>query len=190
MGATDKSRWSYAYAKAIDEFMALAYHQEQKLPVIAARFFNTVGPRQTGRYGMVIPNFVRQALKNEDITIFGDGHQSRCFTYVGDVVEAVIKLMDAPAAVGQVVNIGNNSREISIEDLAKKIIELTGSKSRLVYIPYAQAYPLGFEDMERRVPDLFKLKSLIDFQPKAELEEILKLVIADKKKKLGELYKY
>ncbi|MDR2431806.1 MAG: SDR family NAD(P)-dependent oxidoreductase [Candidatus Margulisbacteria bacterium] len=190
LGATNKSRWSYAYAKAVDEFMALAYHQEKKLPVIVARFFNTVGPRQTGRYGMVIPNFVRQALKNEDITIFGDGHQSRCFTYVGDVVEAVIELAQTPAAVGQVVNIGNNSREISVEDLAKKIIELTGSKSRLVYIPYEQAYPLGFEDMERRVPDLFKLKSLINFQPKVELEEILKLVIADKKKKLGELYKY
>ena len=190
MGATDKSRWSYAYAKAIDEFMALAYHQEKKLPVIVVRFFNTVGPRQTGRYGMVIPNFVRQALKNEDITIFGDGHQSRCFTYVGDVVEAIQKLMETPKAVGQIVNIGNNSREISIEDLAKRIIELTGSKSKLVYIPYEKAYPLGFEDMERRVPDLFKIKSLIEFQPKVELDEILQAVIADKKKKLGEIYKY
>ena len=190
MGATDKSRWSYAYAKAVDEFMSLAYYHERKLPVIVVRFFNTVGPRQTGRYGMVIPNFVRQALKNEDITIFGDGHQSRCFTYVGDVVTAVMDLMQAPQAVGQVVNIGNNSREISIEDLAKRIIELTGSKSKLIYIPYTKAYPLGFEDMERRVPDLFKIKSLINFQPKVELDEILQLVIDDKKQKLGELYKY
>lgn len=190
MGATDKSRWSYAYAKAIDEFMALAYYQEKKLPVIVVRFFNTVGPRQTGRYGMVIPNFVRQALRHEDITIFGDGHQSRCFTYVGDVVEAIQKLMETPQAVGQIVNIGNNSREISIEDLAKKIIELTGSKSKLIYIPYEKAYPLGFEDMERRVPDLFKIKSLINFQPQVELDKILELVIADKKQKMGELYKY
>ncbi|MDR1997149.1 MAG: GDP-mannose 4,6-dehydratase [Candidatus Margulisbacteria bacterium] len=190
MGATDKSRWSYAYAKAVDEFMALAYYQEKKLPVIIVRFFNTVGPRQTGRYGMVIPNFVRQALLNEAITIFGDGHQSRCFTYVGDVVEAVMRLAETPQALGQVVNVGNNSQEISIEDLAKKIIELTRSKSRLIYIPYTKAYPLGFEDMERRVPDLFKIKSLINFQPKTQLDEILELIIADKKKKLGDLYKY
>lgn len=190
MGATDKSRWSYAYAKAIDEFMALAYYQERKLPVVVVRFFNTVGPRQTGRYGMVIPNFVWQALKNEDITIFGDGHQSRCFTYVGDVVEAIMKLMETPAALGQVVNIGNNSKEVSMEDLGKRIIELTGSKSKMIYVPYEKAYPLGFEDMERRIPDLFKIKSLINFQPKVDLDEILNLVIEDKKKKLGELYKY
>ncbi|MDR1452792.1 MAG: GDP-mannose 4,6-dehydratase [Candidatus Margulisbacteria bacterium] len=190
LGATDKSRWSYAYAKAVDEFMALAYHQEKKLPVVVVRFFNTVGPRQTGRYGMVIPNFVRQALLNEDITIFGDGHQSRCFTYVGDAVDAIKRLAGTPRAIGQVINVGNNSLEISIEDLAKKIIELTGSKSKLTYVPYAKAYPLGFEDMERRVPDLFKIKELIGFQPKVQLDEILELVIADKKKKLGDLYKY
>lgn len=189
MGTTAKSRWSYAYAKAIDEFMALAYHQEHKLPVIVVRFFNTVGPRQTGRYGMVIPNFVRQALKNEPISIFGDGHQSRCFTYVGDVVEAIMKLMETTAAIGQVINIGN-TKEISIEDLAKKIIEMTGSKSTLTYIPYEKAYPLGFEDMERRIPDLFKIKSLISFQPKVELEEILRMVIDHKKQKIGDLYKY
>ncbi|GBR76642.1 nucleoside-diphosphate sugar epimerase [Candidatus Termititenax persephonae] len=190
MGATDKSRWSYAYAKAVDEFMALAYYQEKKLPVIVVRFFNTVGPRQTGRYGMVIPNFVRQALLNEDITIFGDGHQSRCFIYVGDVVEAVMRLMDTPAAVGQVINVGNNSLEISIEDLARQILKLTGSRSQLTYIPYAQAYPLGFEDMERRIPDLFKIKALINFQPKVQLTEILQMVIEHKKTKLGDLYKY
>jgi UDP-glucose 4-epimerase len=189
MGPTHKSRWSYAYAKALDEFMALAYYNEHKLPVMVVRFFNTVGPRQTGRYGMVIPNFVRQALKNEPITIFGDGHQSRCFTYVGDVVEAIIKLMNTKEAIGQVINIGNN-KEISIEDLAKRIIVLTGSKSQITYIPYAKAYPLGFEDMERRIPDLSKIKSLIAFQPKVELDEILKMVIEHKKIKLGELYKY
>ncbi|MDR1324020.1 MAG: GDP-mannose 4,6-dehydratase [Candidatus Margulisbacteria bacterium] len=190
MGATDKSRWSYAYAKAIDEFMALAYHQEKKLPALVVRFFNTVGPRQTGRYGMVIPNFVRQALLNEDITIFGDGHQSRCFIYVGDVIDAVQRLVETPQALGQIINVGNNNLEISIEDLAKKIIELTGSKSKLTYIPYEKAYPLGFEDMERRVPDLFKIKKLIGFQPKVQLEEILQMVIAHKKTKLGDLYKY
>jgi len=189
MGATEKSRWSYAYAKAMDEFMALAYHKEKDLPVIVMRFFNTVGPRQTGRYGMVIPNFVRQALKNEDITIFGDGHQSRCFTYVGDVVEAIMLLMQEKKAEGQIFNVGNN-KEISIEDLAKLIIEKTGSSSKLKYIPYDEAYPLGFEDMERRIPDLSKIKSLIAFQPKVELDEILEMVIDHKKVKLGDLYKY
>lgn len=189
MGTTTKSRWSYAYAKAMDEFMALAYHQERQLPVIVVRFFNTVGPRQTGRYGMVIPNFVRQALLNEKITVFGDGHQSRCFTYVGDVVAAIMKLMETPAAIGQVVNIGNN-KEISIEDLAKKIIQMSGSKSELTYVPYEKAYPLGFEDMERRIPDLTKIKMLIGFQPKVELDAILKMIIDHKKIKLGDLYKY
>lgn len=189
MGPTIKSRWSYAYAKALDEFMALAYHQEEKLPVVVVRFFNTVGPRQTGRYGMVIPNFVRQALKNEDITVFGDGHQSRCFGYVGDVVEAIVELMKNKKAEGQVINVGNN-QEITIEDLAKKIIELTGSKSKIIYVPYEKAYPLGFEDMERRIPDLTKLKTLIGFHPTTTLEEILKKVIEHKRSKLGTLYKY
>lgn len=189
MGATDKSRWSYAYAKAMDEFMALAYYKEHDLPVIVVRFFNTVGPRQTGRYGMVIPNFVRQALKNEDITIFGDGHQSRCFTYVGDSVKGIMGLMENKEAEGQIFNVGNN-KEISIEDLAKKIIEKTNSKSKLKYIPYEEAYPLGFEDMERRIPDLSKIKSLIAFQPNVELSEILEMVIEHKKQKLGDLYKY
>lgn len=189
MGATDKSRWSYAYAKALDEFMALAYFQERKLPVIVVRFFNTVGPRQTGRYGMVIPNFVRQALKNEDITVFGDGHQSRCFGYVGDVVKVIMELMQNKKAEGQVINVGNN-QEITIEELAKKIIEMTGSKSKIVYVPYEKAYPLGFEDMERRIPDLTKLKTLLGFHPTTTLEEILKQVIEAKKQKLGHLYKY
>ncbi len=189
MGATTKSRWSYAYAKALDEFMALAYFQEKQLPVIVVRFFNTVGPKQTGRYGMVIPNFVHQALLNKDITIFGDGHQARCFTFVGDVVEAIMKLMDCKKAVGEVINIGNN-QEINMEELAKLIIKLTGSKSNLTYIPYEKAYPLGFEDMERRIPDLSKVKALISYQPKMELTEILKKIIEHKKIKLGNLYKY
>lgn len=189
MGPTYKSRWSYAYAKAMDEFMALAYFQEKSLPVVVVRFFNTVGPKQTGRYGMVIPNFVRQALKNENITIFGDGHQSRCFTYVGDSVQAIMALMKTKEAEGQIFNVGNN-KEISIEDLAKLIIAKTGSKSQLTYIPYEKAYPLGFEDMERRIPDLSKVKNLIGFQPTVELDEILDLVIAHKRQKLGEIYRY
>jgi len=189
MGATDKSRWSYAYAKALDEFMALAYVQENNLSATVVRFFNTVGPRQTGRYGMVIPNFVRQALLDENITVFGDGHQSRCFTYVGDVVHAIMKLMKTKDSIGQVYNVGN-TKEITIEDLAKKIIEMTGSKSNLIYVPYEEAYPLGFEDMERRIPDLSKIKALIGFQPKVELEEILEMVIDHRKIKLGSLYKY
>jgi UDP-glucose 4-epimerase len=189
MGATTKSRWSYAYAKALDEFMALAYYQEKKLPVIVVRFFNTVGPRQTGRYGMVIPNFVRQALKGQDITVFGDGHQSRCFCYVGDAVKAIMKLMDCKKAVGEVINVGNN-KEITMEDLARRIIELTDSKSKMTYIPYEKAYPLGFEDMERRIPDLTKLKVLTEFQPDVELDKILAKVIEFKKIKLGDLYKY
>lgn len=189
MGTTSKSRWSYAYAKALDEFMALAYHKERQLPVVVVRFFNTVGPRQTGRYGMVIPNFVRQALRDEKVTIFGDGHQSRCFTFVGDVVNAIMKLMECKDAVGQVINVGNN-KEISMEDLAKKIIEKIGSKSELVYIPYSEAYPLGFEDMERRIPDLSKIKQLIAYNPEVELDEILDKVIAYKKTRRGDLYKY
>lgn len=189
MGATKRSRWSYAYAKALDEFMGLAYHQEKKLPVIVVRFFNTVGPRQTGRYGMVIPNFVRQALKNEAITIFGDGHQSRCFGFVGDVVKAIMELMNTKQAIGEVINVGNN-QEVSIEELAKLIIKMTGSKSTLTYVPYEKAYPLGFEDMERRIPDLTKLKTFVGFHPTTTLQEILEKVIEFKKTKLGNLYKY
>lgn len=189
MGSTKKSRWSYAYAKALDEFMGLAYYQEKKLPVIVVRFFNTVGPRQTGRYGMVIPNFVRQALKNESITIFGDGHQSRCFGFVGDVVRVIMELMNCKQAIGEVINVGNN-QEVSIEDLAKMIIKMTGSKSTLTYVPYEKAYPLGFEDMERRIPDLTKLKTLIGFHPTTTLEEILQKVIEFKRIKMGNLYKY
>jgi UDP-glucose 4-epimerase len=173
---TPKHRWAYACSKAIDEFLALAYWKEKKLPVIIVRFFNTVGPRQTGRYGMVIPTFVRQALAGHPITVFGDGTQSRSFTYVGDVVDGVIRLLDEPRAVGQVFNIGNPN-EITILDLARRVRELTGSHSEIVLIPYDEAYEAGFEDMPRRVPDLHKIHALIGYTPKVPLDEILTRVI-------------
>ncbi len=177
LGPTSKHRWAYACSKMIDEFLALAYWKERKLPVIIVRLFNTVGPRQTGQYGMVVPNFVRQALANEPITVFGDGTQSRSFTYVGDVVRAVVALINEPRAVGQVFNIGNG-HEISIGDLALRIKAMTGSTSEIVTIPYDQAYEAGFEDMPRRVPDLAKVAALIGYAPTVELDEILTRVIA------------
>ncbi|HJR58821.1 MAG TPA: NAD-dependent epimerase/dehydratase family protein [Vicinamibacterales bacterium] len=176
LGPTTKHRWAYACSKLIDEFLALAYWKERKLPVIIVRLFNTVGPRQTGQYGMVIPNFVRQALAGQPITVFGDGSQSRSFTYVGDVVRALIALVDEPRAVGQVFNIGNG-REITIGDLAEKVKALTGSQSEIVKIPYDQAYESGFEDMPRRVPDITKIGALVGYRPTVELEEILDRVI-------------
>ena len=177
MGASIKGRWSYACSKAIDEFLALAYHKERKLPVVVFRLFNTVGPRQTGRYGMVIPNFVRQALSGQPITVYGDGLQRRCFTDVSDVVWALLRLAESEEAVGQVINIGNDSREVSIMDLAKLIKEKTGSKSEIVLVPYAQAYEEGFEDMPRRIPDLTKIKKLIGYDPKVDLDGLLDRVI-------------
>ncbi|MFN2499001.1 MAG: GDP-mannose 4,6-dehydratase [Pyrinomonadaceae bacterium] len=176
MGATTKGRWSYACSKAIDEFLALAYWREKKLPTTIVRLFNTVGPRQTGRYGMVIPTFVRQALASRPITVYGDGKQTRCFGYVGDVVGALIKLMDHADSVGQVYNIGS-TEEISIVKLAEKVKELTNSASEIVFVPYDEAYEEGFEDMPRRVPDTSKIKQLLDFQPKMKLEGILQSVI-------------
>ena len=176
MGATTKGRWSYACSKAIDEFLALAYWREKKLPTTIVRLFNTVGPRQTGRYGMVIPTFVRQALAGRPITVYGDGKQTRCFGYVGDVVGALIKLMDHPDSVGQVFNIGS-SEEISIVKLAEKVKELTSSASEIVFVPYDEAYEEGFEDMPRRVPDTSKIKKLVGFEPKMKLEGILQSVI-------------
>ncbi len=176
MGATTKGRWSYACSKAIDEFLALAYWREKKLPTVIVRLFNTVGPRQTGRYGMVIPTFVKQAISGRPITVYGDGKQSRCFGYVGDVVGALIKLMDHEDAVGEVFNIGSNE-EISILDLAKRIKELTGSNSEIALVPYDEAYEEGFEDMPRRVPDISKINKLVGFRPDRSLEEILKSVI-------------
>jgi UDP-glucose 4-epimerase len=177
MGASIKGRWSYACSKAIDEFLALAYHKERKLPVVVFRLFNTVGPRQTGRYGMVIPNFVRQALSGQPITVYGDGLQRRCFTDVSDVVWALLRLAESEGAVGQVINIGNDSREVSILDLAKLIKEKTKSSSEIVLIPYSQAYEEGFEDMPRRIPDLTKIKGLIGYEPKVGLDGILDRVI-------------
>jgi UDP-glucose 4-epimerase len=176
LGPTSKHRWAYACSKMIDEFLALAYWKERKLPVIIVRFFNTVGPRQTGQYGMVVPNFVRQALTGEPITVFGDGTQSRSFTYVGDVVKAVVALINEPRAVGEVFNIGNG-KEISIENLARRIKEMTGSASPIVKIPYEKAYEAGFEDMPRRVPDISKICALIGYEPKVDLDEILTRVI-------------
>ena len=173
LGATTKGRWSYACSKAIDEFLALAYWKEKQLPVVVFRLFNTVGPRQTGRYGMVIPNFVQQALSGEPITVFGDGTQSRCFTYVTDVVDALVKLADHPGAVGEVLNIGNEHEEISILDLAHRVKARTGSKSAIEMVPYDKAYEEGFEDMPRRVPDLGKIRKLIGYEPRVHLDEIL-----------------
>ncbi len=177
LGPSSKHRWAYACSKLIDEFLALAYWKERKLPVIVVRLFNTVGPRQTGQYGMVIPNFVRQALAGEPITVFGDGTQSRSFTYVGDVVRALVSLIDEPRAVGRVFNIGNGY-EITIGDLAEKIKAMTGSASEIVRIPYDQAYESGFEDMPRRVPDIARIQALTGYQPTVELDEILERVIA------------
>jgi len=177
LGPTSKHRWAYACSKMIDEFLALAYWKERKLPVIVVRLFNTVGPRQTGQYGMVVPSLVRQALAGEPITVFGDGTQSRSFTYVGDVVRAVVALINEPRAIGQVFNIGNG-QEISIADLAIRIKAMTHSASPIVKIPYDQAYEAGFEDMPRRVPDISKIRALIGYEPTVELDEILTRVIA------------
>lgn len=177
LGPTSKGRWSYAASKALDEFLALSYWKERRLPVVIARFFNTVGPRQTGRYGMVMPNFVGQALANEPLTIYGDGKQSRCFCDVQDTVEAVLRLVATDRAVGEVVNVGNN-HEITIEGLAQEIKERTHSSSALTYTPYDQAYEPGFEDMYRRVPCLEKLEQLTGFRPKIALPEIIDRVAA------------
>jgi UDP-glucose 4-epimerase len=176
MGATTKGRWSYACSKAIDEFLAIAYWKEKKLPTVVARLFNTVGPRQTGQYGMVVPNFVRQALAGQPITVFGDGKQSRCFTHVADVVHALIGLMDTESAYGNVFNIGNSS-EITIGDLAKQVRELCSSKSEIVLVPYEKAYEHGFEDMPRRVPDTSKIQAAIGWKPTIGLPQILTDVI-------------
>jgi UDP-glucose 4-epimerase len=176
MGATHKGRWSYACSKAIDEFLAIAYWKEKKLPTVVARLFNTVGPRQTGQYGMVVPTFVKQAMANKPITVYGDGKQSRCFTHVSDVVRALIGLMETESTYGQVFNIGNNV-EITIGDLAKQVRELCQSKSEIVYIPYEKAYEQGFEDMARRVPDVSKIQGAIGWKPSIPLTQILTDVI-------------
>jgi UDP-glucose 4-epimerase len=176
LGATAKHRWAYACSKLIDEFLALAYWKEKKLPVIVVRLFNTVGPRQTGQYGMVLPTFVRQALAGHPLTVFGDGIQSRSFTYVGDVVGALVSLMTEPRAVGEVFNVGNTA-EVSIRELAERVLALSGSRSPIHFIPYDEAYEAGFEDMPRRVPDITKLHALVGFTPKMGLDDIIRLVI-------------
>jgi UDP-glucose 4-epimerase len=183
MGPTNKGRWSYACSKAIDEFLAIAYWKEKKVPTVIVRLFNTVGPRQTGRYGMVIPSLVTQALTGENITVFGDGSQSRCFTHVDDAVGAIIKVADHREANGEVFNVGSQ-QEITILDLARRIKDLTASDSKIVFIPYEEAYEEGFEDMMRRVPDLTRINRLIGYKPKVQLDEILRSVIEDVRSRL------
>lgn len=180
-GATDKHRWAYACAKTLDEFLALAHWKETRLPVVVVRLFNTVGPRQTGQYGMVVPRFIHSAMKNEPITVFGDGTQQRCFGHVLDVVEGLSKLLESPQCFGQVINLGNDE-EVSILGLAEKAIELSGSKSEIRFIPYEEAYGDGFEDMRRRVPGLDKAKKLIGYQPTRSLNEIINDVANEFKK--------
>lgn len=184
IGPTNRHRWCYAASKAIDEYLAFAYWHEKRHPVVVARLFNTVGPRQTGRYGMVIPNLVAQALENKPLTVFGDGQQSRCFTYVGDVVPALIKLMDAPEVNGEVFNIGSN-HPVSIEALAQRIIERSGSTSTLRYIPYSEAYGVGYEDMRHRAPCLEKIGKAIGYAPSTDLDQILDTVIASMRERNG-----
>jgi len=176
MGPSNKGRWSYACSKAIDEFLALAYFKEKKVPTIVVRLFNTVGPRQTGRYGMVVPNFVRQALAGEPITVYGDGRQRRCFAHVSDVVGALMQLALHPKAAGEIFNIGN-AEEISIADLARRVKHLTQAYSDIVFLPYEEVYEEGFEDMQRRIPDLTKVGSLIGYTPRVGLNAILTSVI-------------
>ena len=188
MGPTSHSRWSYATSKAIDEFLGLAYFRQFGLPVVVMRFFNTVGPRQTGQYGMVVPRFVRQALANEPITIYGDGEQSRCFADVADIIDATVKLASHARAVGEVFNIGS-TEEVTIRELAEKVIEATGSQSMITYVPYDEAYAPGFEDMRRRVPDLEKVHQLIGYEPRFTLDETLKRVIDYERQQIKKMSK-
>lgn len=176
LGSTSKARWCYAASKIIDEFLAKAYWKEKGLPVVIVRLFNTVGPRQSGQYGMVIPRFVRQALKGEPITVYGDGTQQRSFTWVGDAVRALATLSETPEAIGNIFNIGHE-KEITIHDLAKLIKEMTDSHSDIVFVPYREAYQEGFEDMQRRLPDLTRIKSLIGYKPTLKLSQILERII-------------
>lgn len=176
MGSVKKRRWAYACSKTLDEFLALAFYDEKKLPVVIARLFNTVGPRQTGQYGMVLPNFVQSALLGKPITVFGDGTQTRSFTHVRDVVNAIIKLMDEPQAEGDIFNVGND-QEVSINELAQKVKEMTGSRSAIEHIPYEKAYGPGFEDMQRRCPNIEKIGKLIGFKPDYDLTSIVQSVI-------------
>jgi UDP-glucose 4-epimerase len=184
LGPTTRGRWSYAASKLVDEFLALSYGKEKGLPIVIARLFNTVGPRQTGRYGMVIPSFVRQALAGGPLTVYGDGKQSRCFADVGDVVGALVRLMDEPRARGQVFNVGNDE-EITIRALAERVIARAGAKAEIRHVPYDEAYEAGFEDMRRRVPDLRKIKALIGYAPTNGIDAILDRVIAHERTQGG-----
>jgi UDP-glucose 4-epimerase len=177
LGSTKFTRWSYACSKMVDEFLSLAYHSQYGLPVVVCRFFNTVGPRQTGQYGMVVPRFVRRALRGEPLEVTGTGEQSRCFSHVADVVDAVIRLMDCPPAVGEIVNIGSDE-SVTISQLAHRIVEMTGSTSEIVHVSYKDFYGVPFDDMLVRRPDLAKARSLIGYEPRRTLEEILADVIA------------
>jgi nucleoside-diphosphate-sugar epimerase len=183
MGPSNKGRWSYACSKLIDEFLAIAYWKEKRVPTVIARLFNTVGPRQTGRYGMVIPNFVRQALAGQEITVYGDGKQSRCFTHVNDAVGALIGLAEHPSAMGEVYNVGS-ANEISIRGLAERIREMTQSESEIRLVPYEEAYEEGFEDMMRRVPDISKIGELIGYKPAYTLDETLSSVIEHERSRI------
>ncbi len=183
-GPTTKSRWSYAFSKAVDEFLALAHYRTRALPVVIVRLFNTVGPRQTGAYGMVIPRFVQQALMSESMTVYGDGRQSRCFCHVADVTRALARLMETPAALGEIFNLGSDE-EISILQLAQVVQKATGSTAPITLVPYEQAYSPGFEDMQRRIPDLSKIRKAIGFRPEHNLEKIVADVVAHTRDRLG-----
>lgn len=183
LGPTSHSRWAYACSKALDEWLALAYASEKKVPVVITRFFNTVGPRQTGRYGMVLPNFAQQALRGEPITVFGNGQQSRCFGHVNDAVEALLRLVATPAAWGQVFNVGTTT-EVSMLDLARLVRDTAGSSSEIRLVPYDEAYPPGFEDMMRRVPDVSRLERVTGFKPETPLAQIVRDVVEDQRARL------
>jgi UDP-glucose 4-epimerase len=185
MGATKFSRWCYAYSKGIDEFLGLAYHTQFNLPVVLVRLFNTVGPRQVGMYGMVLPRFVEAALANRPLEVYGDGAQTRCFSHVSDVVSALIQLMSTPKAIGDVFNLGG-TQEISINDLAQRVIHITNSKSTILHIPYEKAYGRAFDDLPRRVPDLSKIKSLIQFTPRYDLDQIIRSILLDQQPQLSD----
>ena len=181
LGSPLKSRWSYSEAKAIEEILAFTYWRQKGLPTVITRLFNTVGPRQTGHYGMVIPRFVGQALKGEPITVYGDGRQTRCFGYVGDIVGGLLGLADHPEAAGRAYNLGG-TEEVSMQELARRIVELADSRSKISFIPYDEAYEEGFEDMQRRVPDTTRARDLIGFTPTVDLDQILQMVIADQRR--------
>ena len=185
LGPTSHSRWAYACSKALDEWLSLAYATEKDVPVIVVRFFNTVGPRQTGRYGMVLPNFARQALRGEPITVYGSGAQSRCFGHVRDAVEGMLRLIDTPGAINEVFNIGS-TEETTIRSLAEQVRDAAGSNSEIVTVPYSEAYAAGFEDMLRRVPDVSKLERLTGFRPRTPLTEIIKDVVTDQRARMPE----